>query len=60
MWISLKAIKHVVDNNQLNLEIIVNNKTSETGEKVIQLETAVGMFYFMQVRLLNTLREVME
>ena len=39
---SLRAIKRVVDNGELNLEIIVNNKTSESGEKVIQLETAVG------------------
>jgi len=26
----------------LNLEIIVNSKTTEAGEKIIQLETAVG------------------
>ena len=38
----MKAIKRVVDNNELKMEIIVNNKTSDAGEKVIQLETAVG------------------
>ncbi|KAI9012910.1 UTP--glucose-1-phosphate uridylyltransferase family [Gaertneriomyces semiglobifer] len=42
LWISLKAIKRVVENSELAMEIIVNNKTAENGEKVIQLETAVG------------------
>ncbi|RKO90642.1 UTP--glucose-1-phosphate uridylyltransferase family, partial [Blyttiomyces helicus] len=42
LWISLKAIKRLIDSNELNLEIIVNNKIAESGEKVIQLETAVG------------------
>ncbi|KAI9103009.1 UTP--glucose-1-phosphate uridylyltransferase-domain-containing protein [Phlyctochytrium arcticum] len=42
LWISLKAIKRIVDNDELNMEIIVNHKTDATGEKVIQLETAVG------------------
>jgi UTP--glucose-1-phosphate uridylyltransferase len=38
----LKAIKRVLDNQELSLEIIVNNKTSDSGVKVLQLETAVG------------------
>ena len=38
----MRAIKRVLDNNELSLEIIVNNKTVDSGEKVIQLETAVG------------------
>jgi UTP--glucose-1-phosphate uridylyltransferase len=42
LWMSLRAIKRVVENAELNLEIIVNNKTSDSGEKVVQLETAVG------------------
>ena len=43
LWINLKAIKRIVQNKSLSLEIIVNPKTvSETGEKAIQLETAVG------------------
>jgi len=41
LWMNLKAIKRVVDNNELDLEIIVNNK-SLNDEPVIQLETAVG------------------
>ncbi|KAF9585416.1 UTP-glucose-1-phosphate uridylyltransferase [Lunasporangiospora selenospora] len=42
LWINLKAIKRVVEDRELNLEVIVNHKTTESGEKVIQLETAVG------------------
>ncbi|CAK9781315.1 putative UTP-glucose-1-phosphate uridylyltransferase [Cutaneotrichosporon oleaginosum] len=42
IWCSLKAIKRVVDNDELNLEIIVNNKVTDKGEAVIQLETAIG------------------
>jgi UTP--glucose-1-phosphate uridylyltransferase len=42
LWINLKAIKRVMDEEALDLEIIVNNKTTPHGEKVIQLETAVG------------------
>lgn len=42
LWISLKAIKRLLKEQKLDLEIIPNGKTLETGEKVIQLETAVG------------------
>ncbi|KAG4093167.1 UTP--glucose-1-phosphate uridylyltransferase family [Neocallimastix lanati (nom. inval.)] len=42
LWISLKALKRVMENHELNLDLIVNNKTLDSGEKVIQLETAVG------------------
>jgi len=42
LWVNLKAIKRVNDEKELNMEVIVNNKTLESGEKVIQLETAVG------------------
>jgi UTP--glucose-1-phosphate uridylyltransferase len=43
LWISLKAIKRVLNNKELSLEIIVNPKNvPETGERVTQLETAVG------------------
>ncbi|KAJ3287918.1 UTP-glucose-1-phosphate uridylyltransferase [Borealophlyctis nickersoniae] len=42
LWISLKAIKRLLEENALDMEIIVNNKVAESGEKVIQLETAVG------------------
>jgi UTP--glucose-1-phosphate uridylyltransferase len=43
IWISLKAIKRVLEEKTLDLEVIVNQKTmAGTGQKVIQLETAVG------------------
>lgn len=42
LWINLKAIKRILEEDPMDLEIIVNNKTTDSGEKVIQLETAVG------------------
>jgi UTP--glucose-1-phosphate uridylyltransferase len=42
LWISLKAIKRVIENQELSMEVIVNSKTTDDGVKVLQLETAVG------------------
>merc|ERR1712080_187630 len=42
LWVNLRAIKRIMENDGMDLEIIVNNKTSDKGEAVIQLETAVG------------------
>ncbi|KAJ3218378.1 UTP-glucose-1-phosphate uridylyltransferase [Dinochytrium kinnereticum] len=42
LWVNIKAVKRVVEESALNMEIIVNLKTTDGGEKVIQLETAVG------------------
>ncbi|KAJ9084296.1 UTP-glucose-1-phosphate uridylyltransferase [Entomophthora muscae] len=42
LWVSTKAIKRLVDQKALNMEIIVNHKTAANGDAVIQLETAVG------------------
>jgi len=42
IWMNLKAVKRVVENDELSLEIIVNNKKTDNGEAVIQLETAIG------------------
>ncbi|XP_061168317.1 UTP--glucose-1-phosphate uridylyltransferase-like [Saccostrea echinata] len=42
LWISLDAIKRVVEDNTLHMEIIVNPKTLDNGLNVLQLETAVG------------------
>ena len=42
LWISLPAIRRNLDQQSLNMEIIVNTKTLDNGEKIIQLETAVG------------------
>ncbi|KAH0543543.1 putative UTP--glucose-1-phosphate uridylyltransferase [Glutinoglossum americanum] len=48
IWLNLKAIKRVVQNNELELEIIPNNKSIPADKKgesdisIVQLETAVG------------------
>ncbi|KAF4312720.1 UTP-glucose-1-phosphate uridylyltransferase [Botryosphaeria dothidea] len=48
IWLNLKAIKRVVENNELAMEIIPNEKSIPADKKgeadlsVIQLETAVG------------------
>ena len=38
----MAALKRILKEKKLSLEIIVNNKIATNGEKVIQLETAVG------------------
>ncbi|KAF8897073.1 UTP-glucose-1-phosphate uridylyltransferase [Gymnopilus junonius] len=42
LWINLKALKRIMDNEGLELEIIVNPKTTDDGQAIIQLETAAG------------------
>ncbi|KAI9861386.1 MAG: UTP-glucose-1-phosphate uridylyltransferase [Trichoglossum hirsutum] len=48
IWLNLNAIKRVVQNNELELEIIPNNKSIPADKKgesdisIVQLETAVG------------------
>lgn len=42
LWAKLSAIKRILTENSLNMEIIVNPKVLENGMSVIQLETAVG------------------
>lgn len=42
LWINLAELKRLVENKMLNMDIIVNNKHSESGIDIIQLETAVG------------------
>ncbi|KAM0792666.1 hypothetical protein ACM66B_002446 [Microbotryomycetes sp. NB124-2] len=42
LWVNLRAIKRIMENDGMDLEIIVNNKVADNGEAVIQLETAVG------------------
>ncbi|XP_078592410.1 UTP--glucose-1-phosphate uridylyltransferase-like isoform X2 [Branchiostoma floridae x Branchiostoma japonicum] len=42
LWMKLSAMKRLVDKNELDMEVIVNNKTLGDGLGVIQLETAVG------------------
>ncbi|GAB1605663.1 UTP--glucose-1-phosphate uridylyltransferase-like isoform X1 [Argonauta hians] len=42
LWIKLEAIKKVVEEKTLCMEIIVNHKTLDNGINVMQLETAAG------------------
>merc|ERR1712121_394791 len=42
LWISMPAIKNVIEHNTIDMEIIVNPKALDGGSNVIQLETAVG------------------
>jgi len=47
IWLNLKAVKRVVDNNELEMEIIPNKKVISVGKgesdlSIIQLKTAVG------------------
>lgn len=42
LWINLEATKRNVDERTLDMEIIVNPKTLDSGTNVYQLETAVG------------------
>uniref|UniRef100_A0A4W6DUR3 UTP--glucose-1-phosphate uridylyltransferase n=1 Tax=Lates calcarifer TaxID=8187 RepID=A0A4W6DUR3_LATCA len=42
LWISLAAIKRLQEQKAMDMEIIVNPKTLDGGQNVVQLETAVG------------------
>lgn len=42
LWFSLPAVKRILDENTLDMEVIVNPKTLDGNVNVIQLETAVG------------------
>jgi len=42
IWVDLNAVQRVMEEGTLEMEIIVNPKTTDDGVQVIQLETAVG------------------
>lgn len=42
LWIQLSAIKRLVESDQLHMDIIENKKQLDNGDKIIQLETAIG------------------
>jgi UTP--glucose-1-phosphate uridylyltransferase len=42
IWINLRALKRVMENEGMELEIIVNPKAMDNGTHIIQLETAAG------------------
>ena len=42
LWIKLSAIKRILEEGTLDMEVIVNSKSLDDGVNIIQLETAVG------------------
>ncbi len=42
LWVKLTAIQRIIDDGTLDMEVIVNPKTLDNGQNIIQLETAVG------------------
>ncbi|PCH43933.1 UTP-glucose-1-phosphate uridylyltransferase [Wolfiporia cocos MD-104 SS10] len=42
LWINLPALKRIMENEGMELEIIVNPKVDDDGQAVVQLETAAG------------------
>ncbi|KAL1748725.1 UTP--glucose-1-phosphate uridylyltransferase family [Schizophyllum fasciatum] len=42
LWINLKALKRIMSNEGMELDIIVNPKVADDGQAVLQLETASG------------------
>ncbi|CAL1707745.1 unnamed protein product [Somion occarium] len=42
LWINLKALKRIMELGEMELDIILNPKTTDDGQAVIQLETAAG------------------
>ena len=42
LWINLPAIKRIIEENTIDMEVIVNPKSLDGGLNIIQLETAVG------------------
>ncbi|KAF9222692.1 UTP-glucose-1-phosphate uridylyltransferase [Gyrodon lividus] len=42
LWINLRALKKIMEDGGMDLDIIVNPKVTDEGQPVIQLETAAG------------------
>ncbi len=42
LWLNLPALKRVMETENLDLEIIINQKSLDDGQPVVQLETAAG------------------
>jgi len=42
LWINLPALKRIMTTEGMELEIIINPKTNDDGQAVVQLETAAG------------------
>eukprot|EP00047_Mylnosiga_fluctuans_P002912 m.226544 g.226544 ORF g.226544 m.226544 type:complete len:499 (-) comp11438_c0_seq1:35-1531(-) len=42
LWIRVSAVKRILDARAMHMEVIENSKSLDNGQKIIQLETAVG------------------
>lgn len=42
LWVNLKCLNQLVEENQIQMEVIVNPKTLESGLNILQLEQAAG------------------
>jgi UTP--glucose-1-phosphate uridylyltransferase len=42
LWLNLKALKRIMTEESMELEIIINPKTTDDGQSILQLETAAG------------------
>ncbi|KAI0062911.1 UTP-glucose-1-phosphate uridylyltransferase [Artomyces pyxidatus] len=42
LWLNLRALKRIMEQDAMELEIIINPKQTDDGQSVIQLETAAG------------------
>lgn len=42
LWVRLSAIKDILSRRAMHMEVIENSKTLDNGQRIIQLETAVG------------------
>ncbi|KAG7167142.1 UTP--glucose-1-phosphate uridylyltransferase-like 1 [Homarus americanus] len=42
LWIKLEAVNHILEEETMDMEVIINNKHLDTGHNIIQLEQAVG------------------
>jgi len=42
LWINLRALKRLMESGGIELDIIINPKTTDDGHAVVQLETAAG------------------
>jgi len=42
LWIKISAIKRILSQSAMHMEVIENSKSLDNGQRIIQLETAVG------------------
>ena len=45
LWINLKALKRVIEQEGMDLDIIINPKTTDDGQAVIQVGFSVALYH---------------